>query len=277
MPPWNGLFDRIRPKAYSRREPLVLVNGLAEQAESWYRNRRFWGRYFDVHLPNILVYDGPAIHARVKDGQPVTIDYLVGQLHTYVTQFVQAGPVHLVSSSLGGKMTVEFAARYPELVNRMVLLCPSGMGDEEKLPVLEGVVKNDWHGVVKSVFYRPRFVNRDIVRYYKAAVSNRRWKAGLLRTVNGTKETTVRTRLKDIKAHTLLVTGQQDRICDPATAAEAAKELPNGHFLSLPKCGHAPQIEKSRKINRLVVHFLTASDPSVKPGWLLPANPTKPS
>ena len=56
MPPWNGLLDRLRAKAYARRPPLVLVNGLAEQPESWFRNRRFWGRYFDVHAPNILAY-----------------------------------------------------------------------------------------------------------------------------------------------------------------------------------------------------------------------------
>jgi pimeloyl-ACP methyl ester carboxylesterase len=277
MPPWNGLFSRLRPKEYGRRPPLVLLNGLAEQAESWFKNRRFWDGYFEVHVPNIIVYDGPMIAERVKEGKPVSVDYLVEQLHVYVTRFVQAGPVHLVSSSLGGKVAVEFAARHPGLVNRMVLLCPAGMGDEERLPVIEGVVKNDWHGVVKSVFFRPRFVDKDIVRYYKAAVNNRKWKAGVLRTVNGTKDTTVRARMKDVQAPTLLVTGKQDKICCPATAEEAARDLLNGHFLALPKCGHAPQIEKSRKINRLVVHFLTAPDPSAKPGWLLPASPTTPS
>ena len=58
MAPWNGLFERLRPKAYGRRQPLILINGLAEQHESWFRNRRYWSRYFDLYLPNILVYDG---------------------------------------------------------------------------------------------------------------------------------------------------------------------------------------------------------------------------
>ena len=51
--------------------------------------------------------------------------------------------------------------------------------------------------------------------------------------------------MKDVKAPTLLVTGDEDKICDPKTAEEAARELPNGHFLAIPKCGHAPQIEKA--------------------------------
>src|SRR5204863_4106956 len=55
--PLKGILERLRPRQYARRPSLILLNGLAEQAESWYRNRRFWGRYFDVHAPNILVYE----------------------------------------------------------------------------------------------------------------------------------------------------------------------------------------------------------------------------
>ena len=87
--PIKGLFDRLRPRQYGRRAPLVLINGLAEQAESWYRNRKFWGRYFEVLAPNILAYEGDALPARIATKQPVTVDYLVGQFHTYLTQFVQ--------------------------------------------------------------------------------------------------------------------------------------------------------------------------------------------
>lgn len=267
MTPWNGLIRRIRPTGYGRRQPLVLINGLAEQHESWFRNRRFWNRYFDVHMPHILAYDGTALHRRLDEGQPITVDYLVEQLHTYVDQFVQTPPYHLVASSLGGKVAVEFAARYPQLVNRVVLLCPSGMGDEEQLPIMEGVRRNDMYAMVKSVFHKPRHVDRDVVRYYKLAMVSRRWKTGLLRTIRGTLDFVVRDKLKDVKAPTLLVTGQKDRICDPKTAEEAARELPHGYFRAIPNCGHAPQIERYRLINRLVVHFLTAPEPAAHPRW----------
>ena len=269
MPALNGLFERFRPKAYGRRQPLVLVNGLAEQAESWFRNRRFWGRYFDVHLPNFLVYDGDAIHKRIDEKQEISVDYLVQQLHHYLFNFAQTPPYHFVASSLGGKVVVEFANRYPEMVNRMVLLCPSGMGDKESLPIMEGVRKEDWNSVVRSVFHRRRYVDRDMVRYYKAAVKNRRWKRGMLRTVNDTKEHTVRHLMQQLKVPTLLVTAENDRICCPKTAEEAAAEMPEGigHFLMIPKCGHAPQIERSRKVNRLVLSFLTDPNPTAHPSW----------
>jgi pimeloyl-ACP methyl ester carboxylesterase len=73
------------------------------------------------------------------------------------------------------------------------------------------------------------------------------------------------------------VTGEYDKICDPKTAAAAAGELPAGHFLSVPKCGHAPQIEKHWLINRLVVNFLSSPQPSSHPSWtkLILAKPTR--
>ena len=59
--------------------------------------------------------------------------------------------------------------------------------------------------------------------------------------------------------------------CPPGTAAGIADarglagNLPRGQFLMIPSCGHAPQMEKSWLINRLVVHFLT--HPAPTPPW----------
>jgi pimeloyl-ACP methyl ester carboxylesterase len=251
-------IPRFRPRHYGRKPSLVLVNGLAEQPESWYKNHRYWRRHFDVFMPNVLVYDGEAIHSRLRQKLPISVDYLVEQLYIYLTQFVQSPPYHLVASSLGGKVSVEFAVKHPELVNRIVLLCPSGMGDDERLPIVEGVRKNDMRALVESVFYRPRrHTDGELVRFYKRSFPNRRWRIGMLKAVQDTKEHSVRSKMRLVKVPTLLVSGENDRICDPDEARAAAQELPYGQFLMLPKCGHAPQIEKSRVINRLVVDYLT--------------------
>jgi pimeloyl-ACP methyl ester carboxylesterase len=265
---WKGLLDRVRPKKYGRKHSLILLNGLAEQAESWYRNARFWGRFFDVHMPSLMAYEGDALHRRIKSGEPITVDYLVGQLHSYVDQFVQTPPYHIVSSSLGGKVAVEFAARYPDLVNRMVLLCPSGMGDRERLPIMDSGRVNDYEKIVRSVFYRPRKADRTMLSYYRRCFQSRKWKLGLIRTVKGTNDHLVRTHMKTIQATTLLIGGKEDQIVDHLEGERAAVEMRNGHWLSLPRCGHAPQIEMPRLINRLVVHFLTSPNPSAQPNFV---------
>jgi pimeloyl-ACP methyl ester carboxylesterase len=263
--PWPLWLERWRPRRYGRRPTLVLVNGLAEQAESWYCNHRFWRRYFDVHLPEVIAYDGEALHRRIDAGLPVDVDFFVGRLHQYLADFAPRPPYHLVASSLGGKITVEFAFRYPELVGRIVLLCPSGLGDSERLPIVEGVRRQDLNSLVASVFHDPRHVDPGIVLYYRRQFADRRWRTGLFRTVRGTAAHCVRPKLARVSHPTLLVTGAQDRIVDSATAEAAARELPRGQFFKVPNCGHAPQIEKAWLVNRLVFRFLTDPLPTSHP------------
>ena len=93
MANWAQLFESMRPKVYERRQPLILINGLAEQTESWFRNRRYWARHFEVHVPNVLVYDGPLLQDKITRKDPISVDYLVEQFHQYVTRYVQTGPV----------------------------------------------------------------------------------------------------------------------------------------------------------------------------------------
>src|SRR5262249_24578611 len=157
---------------------------------------------------------------------------------------VQTPPYHFVASSLGGKVAIEFAVRYPEQVSRIVLLCPSGMGDEERLPIVEGVRRNDLRSLIDSVFSDVRQVDPGMVDYYRRQFANRRWRTGLLRTIRGTMDHCVRDRLAQVTQPTLFISGREDRIVDPALAEEAARLLPHGQFVSIPRCGHAPQLEK---------------------------------
>ncbi len=254
----NRLFNRQNVPTYARRTPLILINGLAEQAESWFCNVDAWRRHFDVHTPALLDYEGLALHRRIEQGLAVDVDYLVDKLHHYLDEFVQTGPCHLVANSLGGKVAVEFAVRYPHLVDRVVLLCPSGLGETETLPVVEGVRRGDIRTLVDSVFHDPRRADHRLLGYYQARFGSRRWKTGLLRTIRGTMNHRVRDRLAAVSRPTLLVVGREDRIVDPEQSIAAAGLLPHGRLVVLERCGHAPQMEMADVVNRLVVQFLTA-------------------
>lgn len=133
------------PPPYGRRYALVLVNGLAEQPETWFCNHRVWRRYFDVSMPNLFTYDGTVLHQRIEAALPISVDFLVGQLHRYLEEFVQTPPYYLVASSLGGKIAVEYAVRFPDRVASMVLICPSGLSAGEELPGrqidIDGVIR----------------------------------------------------------------------------------------------------------------------------------------
>ena len=80
------------PPRYGRQHSLVLINGLAEQPETWFRNHRVWGHFFDVSMPNLFTYDGIVLHQRIEAGLPISVDFLVGQLHRYLEEVVQTPP-----------------------------------------------------------------------------------------------------------------------------------------------------------------------------------------
>ncbi len=254
--PWECRRSTLQREAYARRPAMVLLNGLAEQSESWFRNLASWRRHFDVYLPNLLVYDGTALHRRIDAGLPIDVEYLVEQLRSYLDAFVQRPPYHLVAASLGGKIAVEFAVRYPQAIDRIVLLCPSGMGDKERLPLVEGVRRNDARALVESAFHDPRRVDPGLLVYYRRQFARRRWLRGLVRTARDTRDCRVRDRLDKLPHPTLILSGSEDQIVDPKMAESAVKLLPNGRYRCIPHCGHAPQMERPRLVNRLVRRFL---------------------
>jgi pimeloyl-ACP methyl ester carboxylesterase len=254
---WRRWLQSWHTPSYARRAPLVLINGLAEQAETWFFNVPAWRRDFDVFTPNLVAYEGAALHRRIAEGMPISVDYLVEQLRVYLTEYVQTPPYHLVANSMGGKVAVEFAVRYPEQVGRLVLLCPSGLAEKEALPIIAGVRRSDMEAVVRSVFFNPRRAPAALAHYYMRQTKNRRWRTGFLRTVRGTMDHRVRDLLPRLAQPTLLVVGGEDRIVNSREALEAARVLPNGKVVVLPDCGHAPQIEAPGTINQLVTEFLT--------------------
>jgi pimeloyl-ACP methyl ester carboxylesterase len=246
----------LRQAGYRRSPRLILVNGLAEQGESWFRSRDAWQRDFDVHAPGFLVYDGPVLQDWMRRGNKITVDYLTDRLSSYLDNFVQTPPYHLVASSLGCQVVVEYASRYPEKMGRAVMLCPSGMGSEERLPIVEGVRHHDYSALVRSCFYDSRLASPKIVEYYKQKFASRAWRKALLQTVRGTKKHSVREKLTRMTCPTLVVCGREDKIVDPLHVQRAVEPLPHFRFEMIPRCGHAPQLEVPQIINPLISRFL---------------------
>jgi abhydrolase domain-containing protein 6 len=251
---------------YKRRTPLILVNGLAEQPESWFANRMHLTRHFDVKVPEILVYDGEALHRHIEAGGEVTVDYLADRLAVYLDEFVQRPPYHLVGSSLGCQVILTYAVRHPDRVGKLVLICPSGFYGDENLPVLEGVRRSNYDAMIKSVFFHGHFASEAMVEAFRRKFQDRRWKLGVLKTLRGTVGHSVAPLLSRLEAPTLLIWGADDRILsDVPGSIRAAARVSHVRQVVIPKCGHAPQIEKARLVNRLISLYLRDKLKSIHP------------
>ena len=256
-PSVRKLFDLNRLHAYKRPAPLILVNGLAEQPESWFANRTHWSRHFDVKVPEILVYDGDSLHQRIERGGEITVDYLTDRLADYLDEYVQRPPYNLVGSSLGGQILMTYATRHPEKVARLVLICPSGIHGDESLPMMEGVRRSQYDTLVKSVFHRTHFASDELVAVIEHKFQDRKWKKGVLRTLRGIVGHSVAPLLRQVPHPTLIIWGEDDRVLsDVAGSIRAADQILKVRQVVIPRCGHAPQIEKARLVNHLVIRFL---------------------
>ena len=130
------------------------------------------------------------------------------------------------------------------------------------MPIVDGVRRFGVESIIDSVFLNRRCIEPALVDYYTRQSRNRRWRTGFANTIRGTKDHCVRDRLVDVKQPTLLISGEEDRIVNREEVRAAAGDLSQGQFLMIPRCGHAPQIEKPRLINRLVVRYLTGQMPA---------------
>jgi pimeloyl-ACP methyl ester carboxylesterase len=262
---WFELADLHH--GYKRHSPVVLVNGLAEQSESWFANRAALSREFDLKVPEILVYDGDALHARIDSGGEITDDYLADRLCRFFDEYVQKAPCALVGSSLGCQVALTVAVRRPEYVSKMVLICPSGVDGSENLPVIEGVKRSDYDKLVRSVFFRSPFASGDLVAAMHHKFQDRKWKKGVLRTLRGTLGNTVADLLPQVSQPVLAIWGARDRVLSDVPAAiRAAERIPRVRQVVIPNCGHAPQIERAALVNRLISRFLRDKLSAIPPG-----------
>ncbi len=254
----ENLFDWADlPRTYSRQVPVVLVNGLAEQPESWFANRASLSRHFDVKVPEILVYDGDALHRRIESGGEITVEYLADRLCEFLDEFVQRSPCYLVASSLGCQVALTVAVRKPESVAKLVLLCPSGFHGAENLPIIEGVSRCNYDSLVRSAFHRGRFASDELVGAFRRKFQDRRWKKGVLRTIRGTVGHSVAPLLPLVSQPVLLIWGADDRVlADLPGAIRAGEQICRALQVVIPRCGHAPQIERAGLVNRLISRFL---------------------
>lgn len=251
------LFSLRLLNKYKRRPPVILVNGLAEQSESWCTNRPVWSKHFDIKVPELLVYDGDALHKHIENGGEVTVGYLAERLGEFLDNFVQKPPYHFVGSSLGCQVILTYAVANPEKVGKIVLLAPSGFHGDENLPVIEGVSRSNYGTLVGSVFYKKYFANDDLINAYEKKFKDRKWKKGVLKTLRGTVGHSVAELLDQVPHPTLLIWGADDKVLsDVPGSIRAADRLIRARQVVISKCGHAPQIEKSRLINGLVSKYL---------------------
>jgi pimeloyl-ACP methyl ester carboxylesterase len=102
--------------------PLVLLHGSASNSATWLGDIPVWSETFRV-----IALDIPG-HPGLSDGPPVPFEPGAGTAWMgAVLDAMDLRTVRLVGMSLGGWVSLEFAASHPERVAAMTLLSPGGI------------------------------------------------------------------------------------------------------------------------------------------------------
>ena len=190
-----------------------------------------------------------------------------------LTQFVDklgVSDLSVIGHSMGGKIAWTFAAAHPDRVKALVLMAPDGFPQPEAIgtkpyamPAIMGLMKFSLprYFVRKSIepaFADPSALDDKMVSRYHDMLRAPGVRGAILERGNQTIYTDPVLRLKKIKAPTLLLWGEEDKMIPSSNAASYARVLAQSQTVFIPKLGHLLHEEQADIGLAQLVEFLDA-------------------
>ncbi|MFI7135223.1 alpha/beta fold hydrolase [Nonomuraea sp. NPDC050153] len=111
--------------------PLLLLHGSGANSAMWTADVATWARRFRVYAVDLIGEPGLSAPSR----PPLEPGAYAGWL-AEVLAGLGVERVSVAATSLGGWMALDYATRWPDRVERLALMCPSGIGRRRWLPLL---------------------------------------------------------------------------------------------------------------------------------------------
>ncbi len=245
-------------------KPVILLHGSGPGVTA-YANWRLTipvlARSFRVLAPDIAGFG----YTERKPGARYELDDWVA----HVLGFMDAAGVErasFVGNSFGGALTLALAARFPQRVERMVLMGAAGT-EFELTPGLDAAwgyepsIEN-MRALVKLFAYDTSFATDELIRTrYEASVRpgyqesfSQMFPAPRARHVKAL--ATPDAQLRSIAQRTLIIHGRDDRIVPMASSLRLHSLLIHSDLHVFGECGHWTQIEKKDQFAAMVAAFL---------------------
>lgn len=175
---------------------------------------------------------------------------------------------HVFGHSMGGMIAQLLALDHPDRVDRVVL-CSTDCGGREAVPppadVIEALAPRPEERA-EEFFYRMfRIVVSDTFEQRDPDAFRRMVETALLKKpsmqiigaqLQAIQQSRRANRLPSLRAPTLVVHGDEDRLLLPKNAEILAERIPGAQLQWLAKTGHMPAFERPEELGRLITTFL---------------------
>ncbi|MBI4495991.1 MAG: alpha/beta fold hydrolase [Deltaproteobacteria bacterium] len=238
--------------------PLILVHGLGLDQSMW-----------DLQVPvlsaayQVVVFDLRGHGQSESPDQPYTIELFADDLHTLM-RFLGLRRTAALGLSLGGRIVLSWALKYPEETRALVLAdtqSETPAESRQNFHLLAGVAREEGMGrAAEILFSLPLFqslaeANPSRYRQEKERLS-RSSPVGFARSCLAIAQMEPLTdRLSAIATPTLALAGEKDGPYLPFLDLYA-RRIPQCKKLILPRAGHLSNLENPEDFNRAVQSFL---------------------
>jgi pimeloyl-ACP methyl ester carboxylesterase len=232
----NG--HRVRYRAGGSGNPVVLLHGLSGSSRWWKEALPALLPHFQVHLVDLPGFGSMAFGGR----------FVLADATTWLLEWMEAAGLegtHLIGHFMGGQISLQVASTRPEIVQRLVLVAPSG------IPAGHGLGGYVLPLLASLRYTSPRFLpvlGLDALRAGPVT---------LLRTARDIARDDVRPLLASITSPTLLIWGDRDRLVPIEAGLFLRRSMANARLLIIPRAGHVPMYDRPREFNDAVLAFLS--------------------
>ena len=250
-------------ESFGEGEPLILVAGFASGAWIWFKQIDELSKHFRV-----ITFDPRGISKSVIDSSlTVSIQLIADDIASLLDE-LKITKANILGTSFGGFVAQEFALKYPERLNKLVLACTSFGGKNHVAPSIEVLMAfastenlNSLDRVRKYMI--PAFTS-EFVKNNAAEVD----KVCNLREQNIVPEIVyfqqlqsatifdAESRIANISAETLILTGDKDGVVPMQNSKNLAETIPNSSLEIIENGSHLFFIEKADEFYRIVKDFI---------------------
>jgi 3-oxoadipate enol-lactonase len=178
-----------------------------------------------------------------------------------------ADPVHLVGTSYGGEVAMEFAIRYPERTRSLTVIACVARPDAELLAKARAGreaslnAPETLYDISAGDFFSPEFAaaNQALMASSRARVASlpREFFDGYAALCDSFAKLDVLDRLSAIRCPTLVIAAAGDRLKPVRFSRDIAARIAGAELRVVENSGHAAVVEQPGAIDELVANFLS--------------------